>query len=73
MRRGQQSARIAGMIYQLRDLAKIRAANGAEFRLIVPRLHIDQGEKVALVGPSGCGKSTLLDMLAMVLSPSWAK
>ena len=73
MRRGQQYAHIESMIYQLRDLAKIRAANGAEFRLIVPRLHIDQGEKVALVGPSGCGKSTLLDMLAMVLSPSWAK
>jgi putative ABC transport system ATP-binding protein len=61
------------MIYQLRDLAKIRAADGVEFRLVVPRLHIDQGEMIALVGPSGCGKSTLLDMLAMVLSPSWAK
>ncbi len=60
------------MLYQLRDVTKIRASRGTEFRLVVRRLDIRRGEKIALVGPSGCGKSTLLDMLAMVLSPSQA-
>jgi putative ABC transport system ATP-binding protein len=60
------------MVYQLRELTKIRASQGAEFRLVVRRLDIRRGEKIALVGPSGCGKSTLLDILAVVLSPSQA-
>jgi putative ABC transport system ATP-binding protein len=60
------------MVYQLREVTKIRASHGTEFRLVVRRLDIRRGEKIALVGPSGCGKSTLLDMLAMVLSPSQA-
>lgn len=60
------------MGYRLRDVLKVRAAEGAEFRLAVPELDIERGDKIALVGPSGCGKSTLLDMLALVLSPSKA-
>jgi len=60
------------MGYRLRDVLKVRAAEGAEFRLAVPQLDIERGDKIALVGPSGCGKSTLLDMLALVLSPSKA-
>ncbi|MEA3410680.1 MAG: ATP-binding cassette domain-containing protein [Pseudomonadota bacterium] len=60
------------MGYRLRDVLKVRAAEGAEFRLTVPQLDIEKGDKIALVGPSGCGKSTLLDMLALVLSPSKA-
>ncbi len=32
-------------------------------------LHIDQGEKVALVGPSGAGKSSLLSILAGFVLP----
>ena len=57
-------------IYKIKNLSKIRKSEGAEFRLVVPKMQITMGEKIALVGPSGCGKSTLLDILAMVLSPS---
>ena len=32
-------------------------------------IHIDAGERVALVGPSGCGKSTLSKILAGFLTP----
>ena len=59
-------------IYLLRDVVKNREAKGVAFRLRVPHLHINRGEKIAVIGESGSGKSTLLDMLAFILQPSTA-
>jgi len=59
-------------VYRLKDLVKSRIAGDTGFRLVVPNIEIEAGERVALVGQSGCGKSTLLDIMAMVLQPDSA-
>jgi putative ABC transport system ATP-binding protein len=40
------------------------------FRIDIPKLEVQTGEKVAVIGPSGGGKTTLLHLLAGVLTPS---
>ena len=39
------------------------------FRVAVPELVVERGERVMLLGPSGSGKSTLLSLICGVLKP----
>jgi len=39
------------------------------FRLSVPDLSLNDGERLAIVGPSGSGKTTLLNLIAGILTP----
>ncbi|MDP3561123.1 MAG: peptidase domain-containing ABC transporter [Legionellaceae bacterium] len=36
-------------------------------------IHVEPGEKIAIIGPSGCGKTTLLKIMLGILSPSTGK
>jgi putative ABC transport system ATP-binding protein len=45
-----------------------RYAEG-DFRLSVPGLRVEGGERVAVVGPSGSGKTTLLNLIAGITRP----
>ncbi|MCE0913155.1 ABC transporter ATP-binding protein [Pseudomonas sp. NMI760_13] len=58
---------------RLDGVRKTRGQGAQRYSLLVDRLHLAVGERVALVGPSGCGKSTLLDLLALVLAPDAAE
>ncbi len=39
------------------------------FKLRMPELTIEKGEKIALIGPNGSGKTTLLNLIAGILIP----
>ena len=44
-----------------------------EFRLAIPVLRVERGEKLAVIGPSGSGKTTLLNLIAGILTPAEGK
>lgn len=52
---------------EIADLAFAYPRGG--FRLDIPHLRLEQGEKVAVVGPSGTGKTTLLNLVAGIVPP----
>jgi putative ABC transport system ATP-binding protein len=60
---------VSDAAFDIADLLVRKRSGASAFELVVPRLAIACGDRVALVGPSGCGKSTLLDALSMILRP----
>ena len=59
------------MLYHIENLEKRRERTGG-YRLLIRRLRIGRGARLAITGPSGCGKSTTLDMLGLALEPDAA-
>ena len=58
-------------LYSIRQLVKRRERqDGSE--LLIRRLEIARGSRLAITGPSGCGKSTTLDLLGLALAPDSA-
>ena len=54
------------MLYRIENLGKKWAREGG-WRLLIRRLHVEAGARLAITGPSGCGKSTTLDLLGLAL------
>ena len=61
----------AGRLMVLKAVEKDRPGTPA-FRLVIDRLEIRRGQRLAVIGPSGSGKSTLIDVLALALAPTRA-
>jgi len=64
IRGGRYRAQVLGRV----TLSDLRFGYGEELVLDGASLHLEPGERVALVGPSGAGKSTVADLLSRLYS-----
>ena len=51
------------------NYVKFHWSNKSKFKLQIPELSVDKGEKVLLLGESGSGKTTLLSLICGFLTP----
>lgn len=51
------------------DIYKLEKKYSSDFTLKIDELHIDDGERVAVIGQNGSGKSTLFRILAGLIKP----
>lgn len=52
------------------DMQEVSFAYGDDsFKLEIPRLTVQRGEKIAVIGPSGVGKTSFLKLVAGILLP----
>jgi ATP-binding cassette subfamily C protein LapB len=59
--------------YELNDVMFKYARDDAKATLMIAKLHIEAGEKVAILGRNGAGKSTLLQILSGMQEPLQGK
>ncbi len=55
------------------DIYNLEKKFSSDFTLKIDELHIDDGERVAIIGTNGSGKSTLLRILAGIIKPDRGK
>ncbi|HEO1836167.1 TPA: type I secretion system permease/ATPase [Acinetobacter baumannii] len=59
--------------YELNNIVFKYSENDAKSTLIIPKLEIQAGEKIAILGRNGAGKSTLLQLLSGMQEPVQGK
>lgn len=59
--------------YELKDMVFKYGNDDAKPTLIIPKLEIQSGEKIAILGRNGAGKSTLLQLLSGMQEPTQGK
>ena len=60
-----------GLVLRAENLAKRFRSGDADLTVFSGlSLHVDEGERLAIIGPSGTGKSTLLHLLGLLDRPS---
>lgn len=59
--------------YELNNIVFKYSENDAKPTLIIPKLEIQAGEKIAILGRNGAGKSTLLQLLSWMQEPVQGK
>ena len=56
-------------VLQVAGVCRRLAAGGSAFTIVIDRLELAPGTRLAIVGPSGSGKSTMLALLGLALRP----